>query len=415
MRKMMAKLTRASAKDELAHQQALLQTHTQHLQTIEQQIAMFGPALVPVHLLAQRDWFEAERTKALRRIQSLERKQTKQQGALSPQAEACVLNTTLPTGLLHLLSKDDLPLVSVELANPTSSELVFFVTSWIEERSFTSTDRVSVPANSRAKVFQLPLMKPQAFVDSYEVSKGALQMRVSVLLAGKEVLVMLQSFEVSFLARDVLLWGTVGSDGSINDLSSFVGAWVTPNERSVVELLRHAAEYAPGKQLVGYQGSGPVERRETVVRNQVRAVFEALKAHTGITYINAPLSIGPTNEEIRQRINLPRDSIAYRQANCIDGAVLYASLLERAALNPAIVIVPGHAFVGWETWRGSGSFEFLETTMTAGYSFDEAWRRGQEQYATVQAVIGRPLFDRKGFARLLKLQDLRSAGILPIE
>lgn len=411
----MAKVTRDAAKSDLAHQQALLQTHTQHLQTLEQQIAMFGPALVPAHLLIQRDWFEAERTKALRRIQGLERKQTKQQGAGSPWAEPRVLNTTLPTGLLHLLSKDDLPLVSVDLINPASSAVVFIVTSWIEERAFTRTDRVTVPAQSRATICQLPLLKPQAFADSYEVSKGTLHARVSVLTNGREALLTLQSFEVSFLARDVLLWGTVQGDGSITDLSDFVGAWVTPNERSVVELLRQAAEYAPGKQLVGYQGSGSADQRAAVVREQVQSVFEALKAHAGITYINAPLSIGPASQEIRQRINLPRDSIAFRQANCIDGAVLYASLLERAALNAAIMIVPGHAFVGWETWRGNGSFEFLETTMTASHSFDEAWRQGQAQYAAAQAAMERPLFDRRGFARLLKLNDLRSVGIVPME
>lgn len=376
---------------------------------------MFGPAHVPVHLLAQRDWFETERTKALRRIQSLERKQAKQQAMTSPQCEIRVLNTTLPTGLLHLLNKSDLPLVSAELVNPTSSGITFIVTSWIEERSFTSIDHISVPANSRAVIFQLPLLKPRAFADSYEISKGTLQVRVSTLRNGREALLTLQSFEVSFLARDVLLWATVKGDGSINDLSDFVGAWVTPNERSIIQLLRQAANYAPGKQLVGYQGSGSFERRAALVRNQVRAIFDALKTHTGITYINAPLSIGPTSHEIRQRINLPRDSIAYRQANCIDGAVLYASLLERAAVNAAIVIVAGHAFVGWETWRGNGAFEFLETTMTASYSFHEAWQRGQEQFVAAKPLLGRPLFDRQGFARLLKITELRNAGVRPME
>lgn len=223
----MGKLTATATKNELVHQKALLQTQTRQLQTIEQQIAIFGPALVPVHLLAQRDWFEAERTKALRRIQSLERTQAKQQVAASAQAEVHVLNATLPTGLLHLLSKDDLPLVRVELVNPTSSDITFIVTSWIDERTFTRTDRIHVPAKSRETIVQLPLAKPQAFVDSYEMSKGTLQARVSVLRNGTEALLNLQSFEVSFLARDVLLWGTVRSDGNIEDLADFIGAAVS--------------------------------------------------------------------------------------------------------------------------------------------------------------------------------------------
>jgi hypothetical protein len=411
----MTKSTRTASDSELAHQRALLQTHTQHLQTIERQIATFGPALVPVHLLAQRDWFEAERTKALRRIKSIERQQTPRSAQSVPQARALLLNGTLPTGLLHLLNKNDFPLVAVELINPTRREVVFIVTSWIEARSFTSTDRVSVPPGATVTIHQLPTLQPEAIANSYEFSKGVLQTRVSTLQHGNEALLLLQSLEVSFLARDVLLWGTFKADGSVQDRSALVGAWVTPNERSIVGLLREAVVYAPGKQLVGYQGSGTPAQRAAIVRDQVRAIFEALKSHASITYINSPLNIGPSNKDIRQRISLPRDSINFRQANCIDGAVLYASLIERAAMNAAVVIIPGHAFVGWETWRGSGTYEFLETTMTADHSFEAAWKRGQEQYAAKAHLLGQPLFDRGGFTRLLRLPDLRQAGILPME
>lgn len=411
----MPRASRAPAESELTHLQVLLRTYTRQLQTIEQQIAIFGPALAPVHLLAQRDWFEAERARALRRIQRLERKQVKRGEPAAPRADARVLNPTLPTGLLHLLSEGELPLVAVDLANPSAEEVVFVVASRIEERSFTRTDRIAVPAETTATLHQLPTLRPQAVAEGYEISRGVLQVRVSALRRGEEALLLMQSFEVSLLARDVLLWGSVRADGSIEDRSACVGAWVTPNERSIVSLLRQAAAYAPGGQLVGYQGDGTPDGRAAAARDQVRAIFEALKAHAAITYIHSPLSIGPGTQDIRQRINLPRDSLAYRQANCIDGAVLYASLIERAAMNPAIVIVPGHAFVGWETWGGSGEFEFLETTMTAGHPFDEAWRRGQEQFAATRPLLGRPLFDLRGFARLLKLPELRRDGILPME
>ncbi len=69
---------------------------------------------------------------------------------------------------------------------------------------------------------------------------------------------------------------------------------------------------------------------------------------------------------------LPRESLEDKQANCIDGAVLFATLLEAASLNPALVIVPGHAFVAWETWSGSNVWNYLETTMIGTHSFQEA-------------------------------------------
>jgi len=410
----MSRSTKEAPERELAHQQVLLHTHTQQLQIIEQQIAMFGPALVPVHLLTQRDWFEAERTRALRQMQSLERKKIQPKEQSAPKAVARLLTSTLPTGLLHLMSSDTFPLVEIDVYNPTSADVTFVVTSWIEEQSYARTDRVLVPAGKKVTHHQLPVVKPLAFATIYDISKGVLQVRVSYLWQGQEALLLLQSFEVSFLARDVLLWGTIQGDRSINDLSTFIGAWVTPNERSIVELLRQAAEYTPSKQLWGYQGTGTPEQRAARARAQVSAIFEALKAHGGITYINSPLSMGPNNGSIRQRISLPRDSLTYRQANCIDGAVLYASLIERAAMNPAIMIIPGHAFVGWETWGGSGRYEFLETTMTGSHSFVDAWQQGQAQFAQAEPFIGRPLFDPGGFARLLVVLDLRRRGIVPV-
>jgi len=40
--------------------------------------------------------------------------------------------------------------------------------------------------------------------------------------------------------------------------------------------------------------------------------------------------------------------------------------------SPAIVVVPGHAFVGWETWDESGEWRYVETTMINKHTFAEA-------------------------------------------
>ena len=73
-----------------------------------------------------------------------------------------------------------------------------------------------------------------------------------------------------------------------------------------------------------------------------------------------------------QRVRLPSESLTGGQANCIDGTVLMASLLEGFSLNPAIVVIPGHAFLGWETWPNSHVWRYLETTMIGTNNFQEA-------------------------------------------
>ena len=67
-----------------------------------------------------------------------------------------------------------------------------------------------------------------------------------------------------------------------------------------------------------------------------------------------------------QPISLPRDSVAMRAANCIDGALLFASILENIGFEPVLHLVPGHAYVGVRSApqaSGTGVTWFIETTM----------------------------------------------------
>jgi hypothetical protein len=94
--------------------------------------------------------------------------------------------------------------------------------------------------------------------------------------------------------------------------------------------------------------------------------------------------------------------------------VLVASLLEAISINPAIVVVPGHAFIGWETWADSGEWRYLETTMIATADFDEACASADEtadHYDEIYQQTG----DRSRFRRW-SVAELRSARrITPME
>ena len=60
--------------------------------------------------------------------------------------------------------------------------------------------------------------------------------------------------------------------------------------------------------------------------------------------------------------------------------MLFASLLEAITLRPAIVLVPGHAFVGWQRDpTDAASWEYLETTVVSSSTFEEASTIGNER------------------------------------
>lgn len=189
--------------------------------------------------------------------------------------------------------------------------------------------------------------------------------------------------------------------GETVDLSHYYGAWVTPHAMAVQERIRRALELVPGRQMLGYQGD------PDIVNAQVAALYQSLR-EAEISYVNSVIDYGAPAGMTTQRTRLPRESLAQRSANCIDGTVLLASLIEGVSLNPAIVLVPGHAFVGWEVWHGSGEWRFLETTLIGTADFEIAHKSGERQHEQFRKFS-------KNKIKLHSLQDLRARGIWPME
>ena len=142
------------------------------------------------------------------------------------------------------------------------------------------------------------------------------------------------------------------------------------------------------------------------MRGQAKAIFRALKA-SGIAYVNSTVAFNFAGEAFVQRIRLPREAVRDRSANCIDGVVLMASLLEAASLDAAIALVPGHAFVGYALADESNTWEFVETTMLGSGEFDEARVAAEDLAATAREI---------GALRVLSIPQLRiQHEIFPME
>ena len=60
-------------------------------------------------------------------------------------------------------------------------------------------------------------------------------------------------------------------------------------------------------------------------------------------------AIGRGPRVFSQRVRFLAETWDDRSANCVDGSVLIASVLQRIGLRSFLVLVPGHAFVGFYT------------------------------------------------------------------
>jgi len=218
-----------------------------------------------------------------------------------------------------------------------------------------------------------------------------------------------------------VLW-TEDEEGNDYPLYDYLAVFVTPKSDAVQELLAIAKEYAVDeygsyseydlyRSLPGYQcGDCTEEEWEVYTALQVMAIYNALKYYYGVSYLNMPTAFG-VEKDFVQRINLPEESLRLGSANCIDGAVLFASALEAIGIQPFIVIVPGHAFVAWSINPGGEKTVALETTMIGEYDFEDAYIKGNQELAEYWDALTDDNYEN---GALIDVMEMHEQGILPI-
>jgi hypothetical protein len=314
----------------------------------------------------------------------------------------------IPTSIYHLFDVTEDPLVSGSIANKTQNVIRRLrVTAYLDGYSAAAVDTLEIRAGRSGDFALLPTLFPDRIRDLVELTRGTLNLLIEdIATTGIELhrttpVWLLPRTTAPLAVRDP-------KTGTFHDLTRYLGAYVTPNDPAVMAFLRNVANHHPDRQLIGYQGTKPED-----VTSQIRAIFEALKADAGISYVNSVISFSPEDATSTQRVRLPSESLHDHLANCIDGTVLVASVIEAASMNAAIVVVPGHAFVGWESGMKTDSWDYLETTMIGTEDFDVACAHAR-QLATTYETLATQLGDANRFRRW-SIRDLRGQRITPLQ
>ncbi|WP_222184067.1 DUF3320 domain-containing protein [Geminicoccus harenae] len=129
-------------------------------------------------------------------------------------------------------------------------------------------------------------------------------------------------------------WGGTGAAPEL------LAAFVRPNDPVVDVILHDAASRLAragrNSALDGY-GSG----KKSHVWEVAEAIWNAL-ASRSIRYVYPPTSF----ERIGQKVRHPSDIVERGVGTCLDLTLSYAACLAQASLNPLLVLIEGHAFVG---------------------------------------------------------------------
>jgi len=149
----------------------------------------------------------------------------------------------------------------------------------------------------------------------------------------------------------------VRDGGDSVDLSWIFAAYVDERNGTVDRVLDAARRSAIVPTFDGYAVAAPEH-----VQLQVWAIWHALTEH-GIRYSSADPAVGRGPRVWSQRVRFLDETWSDRSANCVDGSVLLASVLQRIGLRSFLVLVPGHAFVGFYTDADAQRAAYLETTL----------------------------------------------------
>ena len=221
--------------------------------------------------------------------------------------------------------------------------------------------------------------------------------KVSYVDEGRQHTITLNS-PIYVYEKHALLWDDKGK------LASFI----TPRDPVVVSLATAVVR--------DYRADG-------LWRNLQKAgvLFETLGV-LGISYMedpNTPFSVVSGLKRVVDFVQFPRETLARKVGDCDDLTSLYSSLLESIGIRTALIDVPGHVFIMFDTAvpeEESLLFGFpedsyiiykgtlwlpVETTLV-GASFSEAWRAGVRNYRGMRKR-----------AKIISLEEARRLYLAP--
>jgi hypothetical protein len=152
-------------------------------------------------------------------------------------------------------------------------------------------------------------------------------------------------------------------DDTVNN--PWLPSFVLPRDPAILKIISSARRFLvgiaddPAAGFDGYQAIDEDARGKRLktrgVDAQVQAIWTALVNEYRFQYINPP----PAYEATNQRLRTPSEILTSNSGTCIDLALLLASCFEYVEIHPVVVLLKGHAFVGY--WRSDEAHQdFVE-------------------------------------------------------
>lgn len=287
---------------------------------------------------------------------------------MQEQATLKINKQTLPFLNISLYLNDIKPVQSLTIENISetdSAQLEIKITAdlpCIEPFSY------NVPLVPSKKYVKIPLENLYVNRDFLNKLSETEKANITIEVIEKEVTILKETITINIQPLEHF--------GGFQVLPELIAAYVTPNHPYIYHIKRKAIEILEKQGLKtafeGYQSNDP-ER----VLQIMSAIYSAIQ-NEEIIYSSLP----PGYEETGQRLRLLNTIQQEKFGNCIDISLLFAACLEAVDLNPILIIVRGHAFVG--CWLQDDKFsEIINDDKTA---ITKRISKGIREMAAVEAT-----------------------------
>ncbi len=179
-----------------------------------------------------------------------------------------------------------------------------------------------------------------------------------------------QSRKIQVRSVNDVPYAQLTRDKHLRDMSPLFAAFVDENHPQIDRILHEALSLNVVQRFLGYQGSPQSVTRE------VFAVWNVLQRQ-GVKYSSITTPSGQSQTVVSQHVRFLDEAVQNSQANCVDGSVLFASILYKLGIYPVLVKLPGHMFLGYYTDGQRQQIAFLETTRIGEpglNSYQRSWR-----------------------------------------
>ena len=211
-------------------------------------------------------------------------------------------------------------------------------------------------------------------------------------------LITTKTIEQAYRSINECVYAAKDSKGEIIDFTPFFAAYVNEDSKVVESFLKEVSDYwsfSPKfKGWLGYQLG------KEYVLDQIIWVALYLKVK-GMKYSSITRTSNTSSKIFSQNVRFVENTIANKQANCVDGSVLLASVFEKIGLTCFLVTEPSHMY------------------LAVGNKLSPEYRQDYILIETTAIGTGSTIFkdwtEMDSKAKFIDIREARIVGIKPIQ